>query len=293
MGWRCRLPRPRASLRAPSPPLLGADWHDGPVPLWIAGAGGVGREALDVAIACDTEVAGLVDDRTAGVEVRGLPVVAPADVPGGATFLVAIGDPGARVDVALRLMELGHEPVTLIHPRAIVGPLTEVGPGCLVSAGTFLSSSVTLESHVQVHYNATVGHDCVLEEGATVLPGANVAGAVRLGRAVTVGSGAVILQSLTIGEGATIGAGAVVTRDVEAGQVMVGNPARPMARSITRASETSRPLPSGPRQTQRARHGGSGSEDASYRPANEERRRHAPAGARRRPNAPRSSPAPR
>lgn len=198
--------------------------------LWIAGAGGVGREVLDVAIACDIAVAGFVDDRTAGSEVRRLPVVAPEDVPARASFLVAIGDPAARLEVASRLSALGHEPVSLVHPRAIVGPLTEVRPGCLVSGGVHVSSSVTLGPHAQVHYNATVGHDCVLDEGATVLPGANVAGSVHLERGGTIGSGAIVLQGLTVGEGATVGAGAVVTKDIPPGVTVVGSPARPLDR---------------------------------------------------------------
>jgi sugar O-acyltransferase (sialic acid O-acetyltransferase NeuD family) len=200
------------------------------VALWIAGAGGVGREALDVAMACGVEVAGFVDDRTAGGEVRGLNVLRPADVPGGATYLVAIGDPSARLDVARRLAAIGHTPASLVHPRAIVGPLTEIDAGCLVSGGAHVSSSVTIGPHAQVHYNATMGHDCVLDDGVTVLPGANVAGTVHLQRAVTVGSGAIVLQGLTVGEGAVVGAGAVVTRDVPAGSTVVGSPARPIDR---------------------------------------------------------------
>jgi len=198
------------------------------VELWIAGAGGVGREALDVALAAGRTVAGFLDDATAGEVVRDLAVHGMDDAPPDASFLVAIGDPTARLRVADHLADRGRTPgPALVHPRAIVGPLTAVGAGCLVSGGVHVSSSVTLGAHAQVHYNATIGHDCVLDEGATVLPGANVAGAVHLGRACTVGSGAIVLQGLSIGEGAVVGAGAVVTRDVPAGSTVVGSPARP------------------------------------------------------------------
>ena len=45
----------------------------------------------------------------------------------------------------------------------------------------------------------------------------------------SLGSGAVLLGGVRIGAGAMIGAGAVVTRDVEPGETVVGNPARALA----------------------------------------------------------------
>ncbi|MBZ3928380.1 maltose acetyltransferase domain-containing protein [Xanthomonas citri] len=49
---------------------------------------------------------------------------------------------------------------------------------------------------------------------------------IRVGRNVWIGGGAIILPGVSIGDDAVIGAGAVVTRDVPAGAIAVGNPAR-------------------------------------------------------------------
>lgn len=198
--------------------------------LWIAGAGGVGREALDVALAVGAEVRGFLDDARAGEEVRGLAIRAPGDLTSGDGYLVAVGDPKARLALVARLDAAGGRATTLVHPRAVVGPETSVAGGCLVMGLAHLSSSVEVGPHVQVHYGATIGHDTTLELGSIVLPGANVAGNVRIGREAMVGSGAVVLQGLAVGPDAVVGAGAVVTRDVAAGSVVVGSPARELDR---------------------------------------------------------------
>ncbi|MFD0573676.1 hypothetical protein ACFQ0T_36200 [Kitasatospora gansuensis] len=99
--------------------------------LWIAGAG-VGREALDTALAAGVPVAGFLDDRGQGGTVRGLPVRAPKELPPGAAYLIGIADPAVRARLSVLLDGLGGRAETLVHPRAIVAPETELGPGCLV-----------------------------------------------------------------------------------------------------------------------------------------------------------------
>lgn len=51
-------------------------------------------------------------------------------------------------------------------------------------------------------------------------------GAVKIGNRVFIGANATILPGVTIGDDAIIGAGSVVTRDVPAGAVVAGAPAR-------------------------------------------------------------------
>lgn len=198
--------------------------------LYVAGAGGVGREVLDIALAAGIEVTAFLDDVLAGAEVRGRPVLAPAEVPAGAEYVIGIAAPAVRQRLAYLLDSRGLTPQTLVHPRAVVAPETHLGPGCLVFANAHVSSSVRIGAHSQVQYNATVGHDTVAYERVAIFPGANVSGSVVLEADVTIGSGAIVLQGRRVGAGAFVGAGAVVTRDVAAGVVVSGVPARPHRR---------------------------------------------------------------
>lgn len=55
-------------------------------------------------------------------------------------------------------------------------------------------------------------------------------GPTKIGRDVWIGANAVILGGVTIGDGAVVAAGAVVNRNVEAGAVVAGVPARVVKR---------------------------------------------------------------
>ena len=197
--------------------------------LYIVGAGGAGREVLDVCLAAGRSVVAFLDDAMAGETVRGVPVLSPDAAVSGARYVVAIADAHSRIRLADTLDALSMEAETVVHPRALVAPDSSIGPGCVLAANSYVSSSVVIGRHCQVHYNATVGHDARLADYVTVYPGANVSGSVDLGAGTSVGSNAVVLQGRSVGADAFVGAGAVVTRDVAASTVVVGSPARPIS----------------------------------------------------------------
>lgn len=105
---------------------------------------------------------------------------------------------------------------------AVIGPAARVGPFATVDGGwkgvTRVDGWVFAHSHV--------GHDAIVEEGAEVSTGVVLGGHSVVEKDARVGIGAVVLPFRRIGAGAIVGAGAVVTRDVPAGGVWAGNPAR-------------------------------------------------------------------
>jgi maltose O-acetyltransferase len=53
---------------------------------------------------------------------------------------------------------------------------------------------------------------------------------IRIGRDCWIGGGAIIQPGVTVGDRCVVGAGAVVTKDVPDDTIVVGNPARPIAK---------------------------------------------------------------
>lgn len=208
--------------------------------LVIVGAGGHGREILDIveatnAVAPQWDCLGFAADEgdVALLSARGLPLLGPprsvhevAD-----RFVLAIGWPGPRRDVARSLDDAPGEQAArsvdaLVHPTAVLGSQIRHGVGLVVFPGAVVTTNVVLGDHVHLNVGVVVSHDCVLGDFVTISPGALVNGNVEIGDDVFVGTAAAVLPGVRIGRGAVIAAGAVVTADVPAGATARGVPAR-------------------------------------------------------------------
>lgn len=104
-----------------------------------------------------------------------------------------------------------------------------IGARCRIQSHSFVCSGVTLEEDV------FVGHGVIFINDRNPSASGARGGAWKLERTVvksaaSIGSGALIMGGVTIGPGAVIGAGAVVLRNVAAGAVVAGVPARVLSR---------------------------------------------------------------
>ena len=111
--------------------------------------------------------------------------------------------PGARLELG---KNVGISAAILCAGQSIV-----IGEGTLLGAGAMILDN---DFHAP---DGEWGWDVEYQKNAKP---------VVIGRGVFIGARAIVLKGVTIGDRAVIGAGAVVAKDVPAGAIAAGNPAR-------------------------------------------------------------------
>ena len=124
----------------------------------------------------------------------------------------------------------------LIEETAEIGKVKIVGrlPFLSIGSETFLGR-VTINIHAEVK----IGDRVCINDGVEILTASHDVGDpqwkevkanILIEDYVWIGTGAMILPGVRIGRGAVIGARAVVSKSIEAGEIVVGNPAKSLTR---------------------------------------------------------------
>ena len=190
--------------------------------LALLGAGGHGKVVCRVAQRAGFEVVGFFDDFATG-SVLGLPVLGRfSDASGFAGRLfVSLGNNAVRAQLFC-----AARTVVLIDPSAVIDASVSVGLGTVIMAGAVVNVDAVIGQNCILNTGCTVDHDCVLEDHVHLCPGTHLAGNVRVGAGVMLGTGTAVIPGRSIGAGTVVGAGAAVVRDLPAGIVATGVPAR-------------------------------------------------------------------
>ena len=129
---------------------------------------------------------------------------------------------------------------TRIWQFCVVLPGAKIGRDCNICSHCLIENDVVIGNNVTVKCGVQVWDGITLEDN--VMIGSNVTFTndmyprsknkdwtllrTRVCKGATIGAGSVILPGITIGEGAFVAAGSVVTKDVPAGELWMGNPAK-------------------------------------------------------------------
>lgn len=135
---------------------------------------------------------------------------------------------GLSIGAGSRLMQ--GAVIHVYNFRGLADSGIRIGQRCVIGINAVITGQGLVE----------IGDDVIIGPGAMILPvdhnrgdadrpirlqGITARG-IRVGPGAWIGAGAIILAGVEIGENAVVGAGSVVTRDVAAGAVVAGNPAR-------------------------------------------------------------------
>lgn len=207
--------------------------------LGIYGAGGLGREVLELARIINRAAEYwdgflFIVDGEAKETVNGIKVYSYAEAK--ETYgdrlqaVIGIGEPAVRDLIFHRLREDGINLVSLVHPDVYIPDTTEIGEGTVITTGCCISCDVTIGDNCYIQPHSCIGHDCVIEEGCVVY--GKIAGNVHIGKYTYIGMGSCVKEAVNIGEYVIVGMSSAVFYEIPSEAIAVGNPARQVKKNV-------------------------------------------------------------
>jgi UDP-perosamine 4-acetyltransferase len=196
------------------------------------GAGGHAKVVIDGLRHCGWTVIGCTDADPAPRHCADVPVIGSDEIlarvraEGVGHAFCALGPNQVREKLAGRLRELEFSLPSFAGQGAILSSTVRVGAGVAIMPGAVINIDTRIGDLAIVNTNANIDHDGDLGTAAHVGPGASLAGNVTVGERAFIATGSAVIPGRTIGADTVVGAGSVVVRDLPAGVVAYGNPAR-------------------------------------------------------------------
>ena len=113
-----------------------------------------------------------------------------------------------------------------ISLSAVVGRFSEIGPGAFVGRRVRIGKGAFITGQTYIEDDVLIGPHFCVSHGVFPPAGPLEWQFIHIGENAKIGANVTITKGLKIGPGSIIGAGAVLTKDVPAGEIWAGNPAR-------------------------------------------------------------------
>jgi acetyltransferase-like isoleucine patch superfamily enzyme len=124
--------------------------------------------------------------------------------------------------------------------NVVIRERNRIGDNLRIWSNSIIDYGCVIGNNVKIHNNVYISQFCTIEDDAFIGPGVTLANdscpgcpdalacmeGPTIGKGVQIGANTCVLPRVVVGEHAVIGAGSVVTRDIPAGAVAYGNPAR-------------------------------------------------------------------
>lgn len=203
--------------------------------LLIVGAGGLGKEVVDLILALDRfEIVGFLDDdpNKKNTLINQIPVLGDLSqldkYHAVKPLVIAIANPGVKKRIAEIAEKAGFHFPNLIHPSVVFGSSVSLGQGNIIFAGSIVSTEVCVQNFITINPQCGIGHESYLHSFSTLYWGVHLGGNVIIGESCELGTHSCVLQGLKLTDNTILGAGAVAVKCIEDSGTYVGIPARIM-----------------------------------------------------------------
>lgn len=147
------------------------------------------------------------------------------------SVIVAIGNNAIRQQKSIELRSSGITLANVIHPSAVVSQFSQIGCGCFLGAKSIVHVDASIGDYAIINSSAVIEHDCKVGQACHISPAAALAGGSSVEDRSWIGTNSCLRQLIQVGSDSVVGAGTTVVKDVPAGAVVVGNPAKPLAKA--------------------------------------------------------------
>ena len=111
--------------------------------------------------------------------------------------------------------------------QTIIGDNVFLGSHCVVGQALYDYGTTEIQKNSKINHGTLIGHNDNIGENTKISKGTIIAGWTQTGRDCFFGVGSMVRNAVTIGDKVTVGMGSVVTKNIDSGLTVIGNPARP------------------------------------------------------------------
>lgn len=141
-------------------------------------------------------------------------------------YILGVGNIKIRRKIINKFSKLDIEPVTIIHPQAVIAPNAIIGKGTLIECGCLITPNPIIGDHCVVNTMSGVNHDNILGENVYIASGVTLSGTVIIGDDTLIDDGVVVTLGSVIGKKCIVGAGSVITKSIEDNKIVYGVPGK-------------------------------------------------------------------
>ena len=206
--------------------------------LIIIGAGGMGRVMYDMAHECigfgtEFEIKGFIDDNLHALDSFEnyppiLGTISEHIIESNNVYICSIGGNSRKLCMEA-IINRGGTFIKLIHTTARIGSNVHIGIGNMIGAFTTVASNAFIDDYNFIQSYTIIGHDVRIGKWNRIDSHVMLIGGITIGSRNMIHTSAVINHNVVIGDDNHIGACSFVTRSVENGWTVFGNPARRLA----------------------------------------------------------------